>query len=58
MMHEDCGMTQNYVGEDVGEAVDFVSYYLIPGQVRLKGSGQDEVKTNVRKCALPGRGSW
>ena len=22
MMHEDCGMTQNYVGEDVGEAVE------------------------------------
>jgi hypothetical protein len=22
MMHEDCGMTQNYVREDIGEAVE------------------------------------
>jgi hypothetical protein len=22
MMHEDCEMTQNYVGEDVGEAIE------------------------------------
>jgi hypothetical protein len=41
MMHEDCGMTQNYVAEDVGEAVDFCQ--LLPnrwaGAVESSGQG-------------------